>query len=109
MWIGFEPVGIRGGRDIDGHARVVVDVPSATEVVLALENDEVLVPEALELYRAANAAETRADDDGVERIRVHSVLRVPVPYRQNKLSLRYATLIGHAARRITVLPACDLA
>src|ERR1700753_4303233 len=71
--VGLEPVRVRGGRDVHSDTRVMVDVPSAAEVILAVENDEVVEPEALELDRSADAAETRTDDDGVKTVRVHSL------------------------------------
>ncbi len=40
----LEEVGVGGGGHVDRQAGVVVDVPGPAQVVLAVENDEVLVP-----------------------------------------------------------------
>ncbi len=50
-------------------------MPGTAQVILAVEDDEVVIPETLELDRGADAAEARAYDDGVERVRVHKLLR----------------------------------
>src|SRR5690242_13771579 len=86
-------------------------MPGATQVVLAVEDDEVVKSEALELNSGADAAETCAYDDRVETVRVHSLAPCYLfSYLTNhKLSLRYATLIGRHAGCIRALPVCDQA
>ena len=69
--VGLEEVGVRGGGDVDGQARVVVDVPGSAQVVLAVEDDEVVVAQPLELDGRADSAETGAHDDDVELLRSH--------------------------------------
>ena len=59
----LEPVGIRGRRLIDGKARIAVDVPRSTQVVLAVDDHDVVVAQAVELDRRADSAETRPHDD----------------------------------------------
>ncbi len=67
----FEPVGESGRRLIDGKARIVIDVPRATQVVLAVDDHDVVIAQAVELDRGANSAETRPHDDHVEVLHAH--------------------------------------
>ena len=67
----LEPVGIRGRRDVDGKAGVAVDVPSAAETILAVEDDDVVIAQPVELNRRTDSAETRPHDDHVELPHAH--------------------------------------
>ncbi len=67
----LEEVGVGGGGDVDGQARIAVDVPGAAEVVLAVEDHEVVVAHPLELDGRAYPAETGPHDDRVELLRSH--------------------------------------
>ena len=49
----------------------MVDVPGSAEIVLAVEDDEVLESQPLQLDGGADPAEAGADDDGVELLRSH--------------------------------------
>jgi hypothetical protein len=67
VWL--ERVRVGDARDVDGEARIVVHVPGAAQVVLALEDRDrpevVTEAEALEADGRAHAAEARADDEHV--------------------------------------------
>ena len=58
----LEGVGVGHAGDVDGQAGVAVDVPGPAEVVLALEDDEVVDAESLELDGRTHPAEAGADD-----------------------------------------------
>ena len=49
----------------------MVDVPRATEVVLALEDDEVVVTQPFQLDGGADSGETGPHDDCVVLLRSH--------------------------------------
>ena len=75
----LEEVRVRGGGDIDGQARIVVDMPGSAEVVLAVEDDEVVDTHALELDCRADTAEAGPDDESLELLRTHGTTIYPVP------------------------------
>ena len=56
---------------IDGQARIVVDVPGSAEVVLAVDDHDVFVAQAVELDRRADSTEARTDDDRIELLLTH--------------------------------------
>ena len=58
---------------------VAVDVPGTAQVVLAVEDDEVLNAQPLELDGGAYPPETGAHDDGVELLRSHGQTVPQVP------------------------------
>jgi hypothetical protein len=70
--VGLEEVRVRRGRHVDGQAGVVIDVPRAAQVVLAVEDDEVVKAIPLELDRCADSCEPGSHDDRVESLRSHS-------------------------------------
>ncbi len=79
--VGLEEIRIRGGGgDVDGQPGIVVDVPGAAQIVLAIQNGEVVESEALELDRRADSSETGAHDDRVV-LRWHGN-RIPYLTRQ---------------------------
>ncbi|MGY2873073.1 hypothetical protein ACVW00_000263 [Marmoricola sp. URHA0025 HA25] len=63
--VGLERVGVGDARDVDGEAGVVVHVPGPAEVVLAVQDHEVVVAEALQADRRPHPAEAGAHDDHV--------------------------------------------
>ena len=67
----LEPVGERGRRLIDRQTGIVVDVPRSTQIVFAVENDDVLVTQAAQLDGGADSAETRPHDDHIELLLTH--------------------------------------
>src|ERR1700738_4744265 len=75
----LEKIGVGGGRDVDGKARVAIHVPGPVEVVLAVENHEILVTRPLELDGCAYPAETGPHDDRVELLRSHAQTVPQVP------------------------------
>ena len=70
--VGLEPVGIGGRRDVDGQARIVVDVPGSAQVVLAFDDRDVVLAQPVELDRRTDATETRAHNDDVELLGAHN-------------------------------------
>src|SRR4029077_1944011 len=56
---------------INGKARVAVDVPGTADVVLAVEDDDVVIAQPVELDRRADAAETRPHNGRVELLVGH--------------------------------------
>src|SRR5581483_6908184 len=77
--VGLEPVGIGGRWDVDGQTRIAVDVPGSTQVGLALEDGDVVEPEALELDGRPDAAEAGTHDDDIEMLRTHGTTIYAVP------------------------------
>ena len=67
----LEVVRVGGRGDVDRQARVVVDVPRPAEVVLAVQDDEVLVAHPLQLDGSADACKAGSHDDRVEVLRSH--------------------------------------
>src|ERR1700738_5474256 len=53
--VGLEPVGIGGRRDVDGQARIVVDVPGSAQVVLAVDDHDVVIAQPVELDRRTDS------------------------------------------------------
>ena len=84
--IRLEKIRVSGGGDVDGQPGVVVDEPGATQVVLALEDDEVVVAQPLELDRRAYTPETGPHDDRVELLRSHEQTVPQVPAISDRLS-----------------------
>ena len=52
----------------------MVDVPRSTQIVLAVDNQDVVVTQAVELDRRADSAEARAHDDDIELLLAHKLL-----------------------------------
>ncbi|MET3961373.1 hypothetical protein ABIE44_001307 [Marmoricola sp. OAE513] len=63
--VGLERVRVGDAGDVDGEPGVVVHVPGAAEVVLALDDEQVVEALLLERDGRAHPAEARADDDHV--------------------------------------------
>ena len=82
----LKPVGERGRRLIDSKTRIVVDVPRSTQVVLAIDDQDVVIAQAAELDCRADSAETRPDDDYVELLLPISIRRYLPSYRDERLS-----------------------
>lgn len=74
-----EEVRIRGGRDVDGQARIVVDVIGAAEIVFSVDDHEVVDAQPLELDGSAYPGETCPDDNGVMHLRAHAQTVPQVP------------------------------
>ncbi len=57
----------------------MVHVPGSAEVVLAVEDDEVVDTQALELDCRTDTAEAGPDDEDLELLRTHGTTIYPVP------------------------------
>ena len=73
-------------------------MPGSAQVSLAVENDDVVIPEPLELDRGADAAEPRPQDAGVESLRVRNK---PLRARKKTMLITYEEVF-----QLCGLPAC---
>ena len=61
--VGLERVGIGHRGNVDGETRIAIDVPSATDAILTVDDEDVLDAHSLELNGGTHPTESGTDDD----------------------------------------------